>query len=66
MRRDASCCKPPFPFLGEEKMAADVQGDHSGSSQCPVDIKIKVAFQYKPFILKCNFLVHVNGRLGTT
>ena len=25
-----------------------LQGDHSGSSQPPVDIKTKVAFQYKP------------------
>ena len=43
-----------------------VQGDHSGGSQPPVDIKTKVAFQYKPLILKHNFCFHVNGRLGTT
>ena len=37
-----------------------IQGDHSGSSQPTVDIKTKVVFQYKPFILKRNFCVHVN------
>ena len=36
------------------------------SSQPPVDIKTKVAYQYNPSILKCNFCFHVNGRLGTT
>ena len=28
-----------------------LQGDHSGSSQPPVDMKTKVAFQDKPLIL---------------
>ena len=44
---------------------SDIQGDHSGCSQPPIDIKTKVAFQYKPLILKHNFCFLVNGRLGT-
>ena len=41
-----------------------LQADHSGSSQPPVDIKTKVAFQYT--ILKWNFCFHINVRLGIT
>ena len=43
-----------------------IQGDPSGSSQPPVDIKWKVAFQYMLLIQKCNFCFNVNRRLGTT
>ena len=32
-----------------------IQGDHSGSSQPPVDMKTKVAFKYNGLILKHNF-----------
>ena len=43
-----------------------VQGDTSGSSQPPVDIKTDVVFQYMRLILKRNFCLDVNRRLGTT
>ena len=40
-----------------------IQGDHSGSSKPPVDIKTKVVFQDKAFILKHNLSFHVFARL---
>ena len=43
-----------------------IQGDHSGSFQPPVDIKMNVAFQNMLLILKRNFCFDVNRRLGTT
>ena len=43
-----------------------LQGDPSGSSQPPVDIKTKVAFQYMLLILIHNFCFDVNRRLETT
>ena len=43
-----------------------IQGDTSGSSQPPVDIKTKVVFQHMLLILKRNFCFDVNRRLGTT
>ena len=45
-------------------LKATVQGDPSGSSQPPVDIKTKVAFQYMIVIPKHNFCFNVNWRLG--
>ena len=41
-----------------------VQDDPSGSSEPPVDIKTKVAFQYMLFAL--NVTLDVNRRFGTT
>ena len=35
-----------------------VQGDHSGCAKPPVDNDMKVAL-----ILKCNFLINVNGEV---
>ena len=43
-----------------------LQGDYSGSSQTPVDIKMKVAYQYMLLKVKHNFCLDVNRRLGTT
>ena len=43
-----------------------LQGDHSGSSQTPVDIKMNVAFHYMFQILNRNFCFDVNRRLGST
>ena len=42
-----------------------LQGDHSGCSQPPVDIKIKVPCLYAAHVLKCNLCFGVKGRLGT-
>ena len=39
-----------------------IQGDHSGCSQPPVDIKTKVPFQYEAYLLKRNFCFDVNRR----
>ena len=41
-----------------------IQGDTSGRTKPPVDIKTKVAFQYMLFILKRNFCFDVNRRFG--
>ena len=57
---------PEYILLTSIEKFRHIKGDHSGSSQPPVDIKTKVVFQYKPFILKHNFCFHVNRRLGTT
>ena len=43
-----------------------VQGDTSGRTKPDVDMKTKVVFQYKLFILKHNFCFHVNDRFGPT
>ena len=43
-----------------------LQGSPSGSSEPPVDIKTKVAFQSMVITLIRNFCFDVNMRLGTT
>ena len=43
-----------------------IQGDTTGSSQPPVDIKTNGVFQYMLLILKHNFCFDVSRRLGTT
>ena len=43
-----------------------LQGDHSGSSQPPVDMKTKVAFSIKGFSTNPNFCFDVSGRVGAT
>ena len=60
--------------VGESKLQRDgwcdsnwevrpgLQGDHSACSKPPVDIDLKVVFQHKVLILKCNFQINVNGR----
>ena len=37
-----------------------VQGDHSACSKPPLDIDLKVAFEYKVLLLKRNFQINVN------
>ena len=49
-----------------QKPCALIQGDKSGKTKPPVDIKTKVAFQYKRLILKRNFYFDVKGRVGPT
>ena len=43
-----------------------LQGDTSGMTKPPIDIKTKVALRYKIFILKCNFCFDVNESFGPT
>ena len=45
--------------------SSDIQGDTSHCSLGSVDVKTKVAFQYKEHILKRNFCFHVNRTKGT-
>ena len=42
-------------------MDVTLQGDHSGSSQPPVDMKTQVAFQYKPLTLNTAFALMSMG-----
>ena len=39
-----------------------IQGDNSACSKPPIDINLRVAFEYKVLILKRNFQINVNGR----
>ena len=39
---------------------------HSGCAKSPIDIDLKVGFQYKVLILQCNSHINVNGRFCTT
>ena len=59
--RDSQCMKIHFAIL-----CTGCQGDDSGSSQPPVDIKTEVSFKFEPHVLKRNLCSAVNERLGTT
>ena len=44
----------------------DIQGDTSRLSKPVVDINLKVVFEYKVLILKCNFHININRRFRQT
>ena len=35
-------------------VTSHLQGDHSGCAKPPIDLKMKVTFQYEANVLKCN------------
>ena len=47
-------------------ISSEIQGGPSGRGQSFVDIEIRVALQYKKFILKRNFQFHVNKLYSAT
>ena len=53
-------------FVNNLGTYCNVQGDTSGRTKPPVDIKAKVAFQYNLFTLKHTSCFDFNGRFGPT
>ena len=58
----AVICNTIFSLLVKVGKRKDLQGDQAACSESPVDIDLKVAFQYKVLILKHNFQINVNER----